>query len=460
MSDPLLEDALDVLVSRGLLSANQAALLRAGEGIEEANGEEEGAAARPSLARRIVNDDGTYVPALLGAVPTPSMTFESFVPCPKNAFACRLGRAFAAQDGPLETFTPLYVYGNVGTGKTHLLTALAQSAAVRRVLLLSAEDLEAEAARAAHHAARAELRRWVAGHDMVLIDDLHLGTRVPAVERELCAIVSLCERWETPLAVTADTPPEELPGASRRLQSLLSGGVIAAIQVCDAEDRAEVARRVLAGVEAPAEAITYLATHADQSMRQLVGAVRQLAAISEVMELPGGVDLARAIIPLPEDLAGYTDDLRGAAEPREPRAEEEALGDTVDNAMGQATEEPLSQPQGVAGPASQRTGDERAHAPRSDPEGETEAVEPPAMFTEHAGQTPASGSHPMRERFKEMLREADTPAQQALALQIALGERIRELRATGREGEVAPLEEALELVRAGRTRQALERVAT
>lgn len=307
------------------------------------------------------------------------MTFETFVSCRANDFLLEVARVVATEGDRRPMYNPLYIYGEVGMGKTHLLSAIANRAQARRAVLMNVADLDAELEYAERLRARAELRRWLSDADVLLIDDIQLCKGREDVQRELFALFNRALRERRSLVIASDVPPTRLRDVENRLLSRLGSGVMLGLQLGDKAARLEILRRFLAGRWLADEVLDYLAEHVTDNVRRLKGAAAQLLATQERIGAPADLTLARAVVPLESDL---------------------------------------------------RTS-------RLLPPPDAEAVEPGL-------------------RFKEMLAGAETEEEQALALQIALGERARELRASnGSEELLQRLERALALLREGKRDQAL-----
>jgi hypothetical protein len=381
--------ALEILVRRGLLEPEQAARVpdQPPDSTYPALGEVLGPADQDAWPA--VGSDGRYVPVIIGGPPAADLTFDSLVASPRNAFVREVAEAVAAAPAARSAFNPFYVYGSVGTGKTHLLSAIANAAVGRRALVVNASDLEIEYERAGRLACRAELRRWLVSVDVLLVDDIQLCEAQPSLQGELFALMNHMTRAGRQVVISSDVPPTRLEAVEARLLSRLGGGVIANLSVGDRSARREILRRrVLGGREVPEPVLAHLAEHARESVRRLIAAGRQLLALADRTGLPIDLDLARAVIPLPSDLA-----------PADPPA-----------------------PAPPVGP---------------------EVTPPPAVEAASA------------QRFRVMLDQADGEAEQALAIEIALSERLRQLRQAGADAaQLQRLEQALVHVREGRPQEA------
>ncbi len=340
--------------------------------------------------------ENSYKPLLIKTEPRPEMTFESFVTCRANEFPAEVAKTLA--EGHTPAYNPLFIYSDVGLGKTHLLYSIVNE--VNRIgeasiAIFNAVDLEAELERADRIGRRAELRDWLIKKDVLLIDDVQFCESSESFQKELFAIISGMTSLNKRVAITCDVPPTRLRGIEKRLISRLGGGVIVSLQMADLNARIEILRRTAAEAPIDEDVYKYLAERIDDNVRRLKAAVYQLLVHHRETGVEINIELTRAIIPMPEDLA------------HGPAREDEARG-----ASGK------------------RSGSER--------------------------ETSASGI----DRFKKMLQSAENEREQALALQIAIGERIRQLR--GKEENRQTLEKlnnALSLLRAGELKAAVEFMA-
>ena len=242
-------------------------------------------------------------------------TFESMVPCKVNEFPLELARLIAAEGGDRAAFNPLYYYGDVGTGKTHLLSAIANGAGLRTVRFLNTADLDVEFQRACRSQLRAELREWLIGSDVLLIDDIQLCEKNEPLQHELFAVLNHLIREAKAVVITSDVPPTRLRGVESRLLSRLGSGVIVGIGVGNRQERMEIVRRHAKPNELPEPVVEYLSEQISDSVRRLRAAVVQLVALSQSAGIPIDVALARAIVPMPQDI-----NTRDSAPPPPPAA--------------------------------------------------------------------------------------------------------------------------------------------
>jgi len=368
--------------------------------VDEARAASAGAAKRdvapPPIAPQSAADPDVGWP-LLERSPNPLLTFDTLVPCKVNDFPLELAQLAATRRGEHHSFNPCYIYGEVGTGKTHILSAIANAAGPRKARLVNTADLEAELERAMRLARRAELRTWLASTDILLIDDIQLCEKNESLQNEVFAVVNHMIRDGKALVITSDVSPTRLRHVTSRLLSRLGAGVVVGLGVGNLQERMAIVRRHAGDRPISEPVVSYLAEQISDSVRRLKAAVTQVLAHAAHAGIEVDLDLARAIAPRPEDI--------------------------------------------------------RAVLPEPAPSGEP-------VKADSAGAVGKPGQADMAERFKRMLRGAETPEEQALALEIAMSEGIRTLRAQGSDPErLAQLEVALAHLREGNLDQALQGIS-
>lgn len=356
---------------------------------------DEKTARRIEIYRRTrgIGSPGQFHP-LLSTTPDSTMTFANFVRCKGNAFAVDMARTVTTKSPLNLPYNPLYIYADVGLGKTHLLSAIANEAADRGTLPANTVDFLAEYDRACRSHSVAELREWLIATDILLLDDIQLCEGREDLQLELFSILNHMMRSGRWVVISSDVPPNHLDGVESRLLSRLGGGVIVSLQMGDKAERIEMLHHFLQGRTLPDDVLEYVAANVTDNVRQLKAALSQLLAAGQNGTSEITMEMARRITVV-------------------------------------AGKRPTS---GI------KTG------------------ENPATFSS----TPpddAERARTMANRFKEMLAVAETEEEEVLALQIAVGERIRQLRKSGNDpAALSRLEQALELLREGNMRDALSRL--
>jgi chromosomal replication initiator protein len=316
--------------------------------------------------------------------PDPHLTFDDFIQSEGAAFALELAKTVSSESPSRLPYNPLYIYGPIGLGKTHLLTAIANAAGSKKVLLVNTADLEAEVDNAKHLGVRAALRQWLVSSEILLVDDIQLCEDRQDLQRDLFSVFNHMTRAHRWVVITSDVPPTRLDRVESRLLSRLSGGVIVGLQIGHREDRRNLVRHFFGDRAVPDAVVDLLAERITENVRQIKAAVAQLMVMEDRTGARLTPELAQTLVPC-------------------------------------------------------------SSAPHPPPPAEEETVLDAARVTD---ETP--------EMYKEMLASAASEEEQALALQIALGRRIKELHGTGSPREsLKRLERALALVREGKMKEAI-----
>ena len=236
----------------------------------------------------------------------PRLTFDRFVADPSNLVAANAARALAAP-GPVR-FSPLFLHGGTGQGKTHLMTAIGHAFLAAhpdaRVLMMSAErfmfDFVAAMRARDTHAFKTRLR----GCDLLLIDDLQFIAGKDATQEEFFHTVNEIMAAGKRLVIAADRAPQAMDGIEPRLLSRLGAGLVADIRPSSVDLRRTVLERRAAEVEArvPAEVIELLAGRITSSVREVEGALNRILAYAQLTGTT--IDLEFAMQTLADQLRG------------------------------------------------------------------------------------------------------------------------------------------------------------
>ena len=208
-------------------------------------------------------------------------TFERFLVGKPNALAHSAALRVAESDKV--PFNPLFLFGGVGLGKTHLMQAigwrmLARRAA-RNVLYLSAETFMNKFVRALHDKTMMEFKDRLRSVDLLMIDDLQFIGRPGATQEEFFHTFNALVDQSRQVVVSADKPPVDLEGMGDRLRSRLSGGVIAEVQPTDFDLRSRVLEAMCDGLPVKIEprVLEFLAHRITTNLRELGGALISVA---------------------------------------------------------------------------------------------------------------------------------------------------------------------------------------
>ena len=225
-------------------------------------------------------------------------TFGNFVQGKSNILALNAARRVAAVEPP--QFHPLFLHGETGQGKTHLLHAIAAATLAHNptahVIVLSAEKFMLEFIGAMRANDMLAFKTRLRSADVLAIDDLQFVIGKDSTQVELLHTIDEVIAAGGRLVVTADRLPHRLDGIDQRLLSRLAGGLIADIDPPELELRiAILERKALAlDVEVPAEVIDWIAHHFPRNVRELEGALNKLVAYASLSDLPIDLETAQA----------------------------------------------------------------------------------------------------------------------------------------------------------------------
>lgn len=238
--------------------------------------------------------------ALASETPLETLTFDRFFPGDANAFTTKICQAVAAKPGA--EHNPLFLYGNVGLGKTHLVSAVGNLIKDKnprhRVGYVSASHfarrLKEATAAEAQDAFRDNYCHW----DVLILDDIQfMGGRVEAQE-EFFHIFNVLHQRGRQIIIASDKAPDRLGLLERRLISRFSSGIVAELKPPEWETRMKILRHHLqaSGATLPDEICSLVAMRVSGDVRKMVGALRKIAAFSSLSEGPVSVEMATEIL--------------------------------------------------------------------------------------------------------------------------------------------------------------------
>jgi chromosomal replication initiator protein len=230
----------------------------------------------------------------------PQYTFEDFVIGASNQFAHAASLAVANQPG--ETYNPLFIYGGVGLGKTHIVNAIGHRAAARRpavkVLYLSSESFMNELIGSIRRDRMDEFKKKFRNIDLLIVDDVQfIGGKERTQEEFFHTFNSLYESHKQ-IVITADKFPKEIPGLEDRLRNRFEWGLIADIQPPDMETRVAILQKKAEHVNVllPHDVAVFLATHIDSNVRELEGSLTRLGAFASMTKSPITLELTKEVL--------------------------------------------------------------------------------------------------------------------------------------------------------------------
>lgn len=233
----------------------------------------------------------------------PKYTFDNFVVsnCNRLAYAAAVG---AAEKPGLSSYNPLYLYGGVGLGKTHLLNAIGNAACQKglRVIYVSAEQFTNEFINSLRERNTEEFRNRYRSADMLLIDDIQFISGKEQTEESFFHIFNEFRDADRQIALTSNCPPHCIPEIGDRLKSRLEWGLTACIQPPDYETRLAIlkAKAEKEGVDITPDVLEFIADRIKQNIRELEGSLNRVIAYARLLRTLVTPELASEAL---EDIA-------------------------------------------------------------------------------------------------------------------------------------------------------------
>lgn len=227
-------------------------------------------------------------------------TFDSFVVGSCNQFAHAASQAVA--ESPGKTYNPLYLYGGVGLGKTHLMHACGQAIQERnphlRLSYLSSERFMNELINAIRYDKTQGFREKYRSVDVLLIDDIQFMAGKERTQEEFFHTFNALYEQQKQIVISSDCPPREIPTLEERLHSRFEWGLIADLEPPDLETKVAILKRKAEamGFAIPDDVALFIASRVKNNVRELEGSLIRLLAISSLRGIPISKELAKDAI--------------------------------------------------------------------------------------------------------------------------------------------------------------------
>lgn len=235
----------------------------------------------------------------------PKYTFETFVIGSGNRFAHAASLAVA--EAPAKAYNPLFIYGGVGLGKTHLMHAIGHYVLEHnpdaKVVYLSSEKFTNEFINSIRDNRPEDFRNKYRNVDILLIDDIQFLAGKESTQEEFFHTFNALHEENKQIVISSDRPPKEIPTLEDRLRSRFEWGLITDITPPDLETRIAILRKKAKaeGLDIPNEVMLYIANQIDTNIRELEGALIRVVAYSSLENKDINADLAaealKSIIP-------------------------------------------------------------------------------------------------------------------------------------------------------------------
>jgi chromosomal replication initiator protein len=230
----------------------------------------------------------------------PKYTFDTFVVGSCNQFAH--AAALAVADAPSKTYNPLYIYGGVGLGKTHLMCAIGHRIKFLnrhlRLCYISAEKFMNELINAIRYDRTMTFREKYRSIDMLLIDDIQFMAGKERTQEEFFHTFNALYDGQKQIIISSDCPPREIPTLEERLHSRFEWGLIADIQPPDLETKVAILRKKaeMEKINLPDNVALFIASKIKSNIRELEGSLVRLTALSSLRGEPISLSLAQEAI--------------------------------------------------------------------------------------------------------------------------------------------------------------------
>jgi chromosomal replication initiator protein len=227
----------------------------------------------------------------------PRYTFDTFVVGTSNQFAHAACKAVASSTSPV--YNPLFIYGGVGLGKTHLLHAIGhrylETSAQARVCYIQTETFLNEMVYSIHYKRMEQFRSKYRHMDILLMDDIEFIAGKEGTQEEFFHTFNALYEGGKQIVLTSDKTPKEIPELEERLRSRFECGLVADIGLPDLETKVAILRKksLLNGIALPDDVALYVASIVKSNIRELEGCLTRLGAYSSLQGRLIDLDLAR-----------------------------------------------------------------------------------------------------------------------------------------------------------------------
>ena len=245
------------------------------------------------------DDDAERGDDELGLV-SPRYSFDTFIVGPSNQFAHAACRAVA--EAPSRSYTPLFIYGGVGLGKTHLMHAIGHYVATHfrnfKLTYISSERFMNEMVNAIRYDRILDFRERYRSVDVLLVDDVQFLAGKEGTQTEFFHTFNALYDSQKQIVISSDCPPHEIPQLEERLRSRFEWGLIADIQSPDLETKTAILKKKAEteGVPLPDNVAIYIAGKIKSNIRELEGSLIRLIAFASLTGREITLPLAQEVL--------------------------------------------------------------------------------------------------------------------------------------------------------------------
>jgi chromosomal replication initiator protein DnaA len=244
--------------------------------------------------------DQRVLEALESEHPLEALNFDNFFPGNANAFSFQVARAVAAQPGA--EYNPFFLYGHVGVGKTHLISAMGNTILSghpeARVGYVSASHFARRLGEALQENAQDAFRENYCHWDVLILDDIQfMGGKVEAQE-EFFHIFNVLHQQGRQIIIAGDKAPDRLGLLEQRLISRFASGIVAELKVPEYETRMKILRHAVetGGAKVPEEVLSLIAMRVKYDVRKMMGSLRKVTAFAKLVGQEMSVEMASEIL--------------------------------------------------------------------------------------------------------------------------------------------------------------------
>lgn len=227
-------------------------------------------------------------------------TFDNFVVGSGNELAYAACQAIAQNPGT--KYNPLFIYGGVGIGKTHLIQAVGNAILARNsnahVVYISTEQFVQEFLDAIRYKKNTDFAGYYRGADVLIVDDMQFIAGKEKTQEEFFHTFNALHQANKQIIISSDKPPKDIPTLEERLRSRFAWGMSIDMQAPDFETRCAIiqAKAVGHGVTLSQPVVEYLATNVQTNIRELEGTLNQLLAFCEMRDLEPDLTVAAGLL--------------------------------------------------------------------------------------------------------------------------------------------------------------------